>query len=98
MTKSPYLRIFYPRKTLGYSKPGNGKTLEQIFEEEGNWPDVIMERWGKLIPPHYGNIPLDAHSSEVAELIQIFEKEKGFKPFSYLEGRYKYSKTKWVQW
>lgn len=41
----------------------------------------------------FDEIRLDAYSPEIDDLISLFEKEKGFKPFSYLEGKYKYSKT-----
>jgi hypothetical protein len=71
---------------------GMFKTLEQILTGKGDWPEAIRERFkNKFV---FDDIILNAASPEAGELISLFEKEKGFKPFSYLEGRYKYSKAK----
>jgi hypothetical protein len=81
--KSNYDRVFLPRRQYSYNQA-----------EEGKWTDFIKERFKKEISFHFDDIRLDAISPEVGELLSLFEKEKGFKPFSYLQGRYKYSKSK----
>lgn len=99
MSKCNYWRVFFPRKQYAYDRtcwddlpPGTFKTVEQILAGKGEWPERLVEKFKAQMK--FNEIWLDAYSPEIDDLISLFEKEKGFKPFSYLEGRYKYSKTK----